>query len=73
MSYQGQTLDSKGEWSDSRYHFETIGEAEAYNVFCDGYWREVRETRIVQSDDLVTHTWDGRRAHKLEEDKCTTI
>ncbi len=62
MSFKPEVqTDNSGNWYGNALRFATREEAEL-NVFdLSMRWMLVRETRVVESTDPVTHAWaDGR-------------
>ncbi len=62
MSWKPEVIaDSTGKWCGNALRFATQQEAR-YNVQdLAGRWFAVRDTRVVECEDPVTHAWvDGR-------------
>jgi hypothetical protein len=61
MSWKSEVLaDSSGVWAGNGLRFDTKEEAEAYVKDLFGRWTQVRETRVVKSEDVVNYRWvDG--------------
>jgi hypothetical protein len=49
--------DSSGRWESNELRFATHQEATFYAVDLGMRWMAVREARVVESDDPVTHVW----------------
>lgn len=62
MSYKPEVrADSSGIWSSNALRFATRDEATAYVKDLKWRWTSVRDTRVVEVDDPVSHAWvDGR-------------
>ena len=70
MSYKAEVIaDSTGKWCGNGLRFPTWSQAFSYGEDLGTRWTAVTEMRAVESDDPVTHTWDGNRAVALEEVK----
>lgn len=53
--------DSTGTWSSNGLRFATEEEAKDYVKDLEWRWTSVRDTRVVESSDPVSHAWaDGR-------------
>ena len=53
--------DASGSWTGNALRFATEAEAETYVRDLAWRWTSVRQTRVVASDDAVSHVWtDGR-------------
>jgi hypothetical protein len=72
MSYKVEVIaDSSGKWAGNQLRFATRKEAEAYGSDLAMRWTLVRETRVVESDEPVTHAFtrdifdDGSRGSVL--------
>jgi hypothetical protein len=50
--------DDSGKWVGNRMRFATEPEALGYASNLYGRWTAVRQTRVVQTDEAVTDTWD---------------
>jgi hypothetical protein len=62
MSYKTEVLaDSSGKWAGNGLRFATEQEAKDYVADLYSRWTAVRETRVVESDDPVSHEWRGGR------------
>lgn len=58
MSYRPEVIaDSTGTWSSNGLRFATEAEAKAYVKDLEWRWTSVRDTRIVESSDPVSHVW----------------
>lgn len=56
MSYAGEVIaDGSGKFCGNSLRFATEGEAKQYVTDLGRRWTLVRETRVVESDDAVTH------------------
>jgi hypothetical protein len=65
-SFKAEVIaDASGTWSSNSLRFATEAEAEAYVRNLMGRWMSVRQTRVVPSDDQVSHAWSGTRAVSL--------
>lgn len=62
MSFKPEVIaDSSGEWCGNALRFATRDEAERYVIDLSYRWTAVRDTRVIESDDPVTHAIvDGR-------------
>jgi|SRR5215831_7544499 len=61
MSWKPEVIaDNSGKWNSNGLRFATKAEAELYVRDLAGRWTSVREWRVVECDDTVTHVW----AHK---------
>ena len=71
MSFKPEVIaDGSGKFCGSSVRFATKHEAEIYVTDLMGRWTAVRDTRVVESDDPVTHAIvDGelRRVQTAEE------
>jgi hypothetical protein len=62
MSYKPEVVaDSAGKWCGNAVRFATEAEAEAYVLNLAMRWTAVRDTRVVESPDPVTYTWDNMK------------
>lgn len=56
MSFKAEVIaDSSGTWAGNALRFETRMEAQVYVADLERRWTLVRDTRVVQSDDPVSH------------------
>jgi hypothetical protein len=62
MSYKPEVIaDGYGKWAGNSLRFATREEAELNVAALADRWFAVRETRVVESDDPVSHRWvDGK-------------
>jgi hypothetical protein len=59
MSYAPQVIaDATGLWVGNALRFATHDEALAYVMDLQRRWLLVREVRVIQALDPVTHEWD---------------
>jgi hypothetical protein len=58
--------DSTGTWAGNGLRFATEQEAQDYVKDLMWRWASVRDTRVVPSDDAVSHVWDGARVQPKE-------
>ena len=67
MSWKSEVIaDSSGKWCGNALRFATREEAEANVRNLEMRWMAVRETRVVESDDLVNTAWiDGKNVSVL--------
>ena len=67
MSFKSEVqTDSTGKWYGNALRFETKDEAEAQVRDLSMRWTSVLATRVVESEDEVTHSWypkDGLIRH----------
>ena len=71
MSYKPELIaDSSGKWGSNALRFATREEAVAYVHDLGLRWTSVREERVVESEDPVTHRWSFRahRAFRVKVD-----
>jgi hypothetical protein len=67
MSFKAEVVaDDTGTWSGNALRFATPEEASAYAHDLMIRWFAVRDTRVVECDDLVNYRYDD---HKLVEVK----
>lgn len=67
-SFKGEVIaDSSGKWSGNALRFATEEEAGKYIRNLGLRWTLVEETRVVPSEDEVTHFWDGFFARPISE------
>ena len=72
MSYKGEVIaDSSGKWCGNGLRFETEDEARIYVEDLAMRWTLVRDYRVVESEDPVTHILisgnTGRTLMRLED------
>ncbi len=62
MSWKPEVIaDSSGKWCGNALRFATEQEAKDNVRALEWKWTSVRDTRVVECDDPVTHAWvDGR-------------
>jgi hypothetical protein len=66
MSFKPEVIaDSSGKWYGNGLRFATREEAEAQVSGLAWRWTSVRDTRVVESDDPVTHRWIDCRLEEL--------
>jgi hypothetical protein len=68
MSWKAEVLvggDTK--WYDNGLRFVGKLEAMAYGNDLADRWTSVREVRVAESEDQVTHNWAAGRALRIEE------
>lgn len=66
MSWSPEVVaDSSGKWSGNALRFASESEARAYVKDLEWRWTSVRDTRVVESDDPVSHRWNGRSAETV--------
>ena len=58
--------DSTGTWAGNGLRFATEAEAQDYVKDLEWRWTSVRDTRVVPSDDAVSHVWDGAHVKPKE-------
>lgn len=65
MSWKPEVIaDGIGKWAGNALRFATKEEAEQNVEALMLRWWAVRETRVVESEDPVTHRWvDGKLEH----------
>lgn len=67
MSWKPEVIaDSTGQWYSNGLRFATEQEAKDYVADLAMRWTAVRDTRVVKSDDTVTHTMIGGKAYTVE-------
>jgi hypothetical protein len=72
MSYAPEVItDSSGKWSGNGLRFATATEAEQYVEDLAMRWILVRETRVVQSADPVTHAIHDNQLVRLDTPAAT--
>jgi hypothetical protein len=73
MSFKPEVIaDSSGKWCGNALRFATRQEAEANVQELMMRWFAVRETRVVESDDLVNYRYvDGRLESVVLEESTT--
>jgi hypothetical protein len=57
--------DSTGKWSSNALRFATELEARAYVIDLEWRWTSVRDTRVVESDDPVSHRWHDNKVETV--------
>ena len=67
MSFEAQVDTGDGHYTGNGLRFETESEAEGYVAHLANRWTMVRETRVIDSGDPVTHRWS------LETDELTNL
>lgn len=58
MSWESQVNTGDGHFVGNALRFKTAAEAEGYVKHLARRWTLVRETRVAESADPVSHTWD---------------
>lgn len=67
MSFKPEVIaDGSGKFCGNALRFATREEAEAYAADLMWRWTAVRETRVIKSDDPVTHRWTDYEAVSLD-------
>lgn len=62
MSFKPEVIaDSSGTWCGNALRFATKPEAEAYALDLAMRWTLVRDTRVVESTDVVNYRWDAEK------------
>ena len=62
MSWLPEVIaDSSGKWSGNALRFASESEARAYVKDLEWRWTSVRDTRVVESGDPVSHRWHDNR------------
>ncbi len=71
MSWKPEVIaDSSGKWVGNALRFATKAEAEANVRDLELRWFSVRKTRVVESEDPVSHAYvDGRLLDAAPEDE----
>jgi len=66
MSYKAEVIaDSTGTWVGNGLRFATPEEAQGYVIDLMMRWTSVKDTRVVESDEPVTHRWVDGKAEKV--------
>jgi hypothetical protein len=75
MSFKSEVIaDSSGKWVSNALRFATREEAAAYGRDLGGRWLSVRETRVAESNDPVSHAWiNGRVAQVFFGDESDRV
>jgi hypothetical protein len=72
MSFKPEVIvDASGQWCGNALRFATREEAEANVRDLMMRWFAVRETRIVESDDLVNYRYINGRLESLTTEAAT--
>ena len=59
MSWVAEVIaDSSGKWTRNALRFATEAEAKGWVADLYARWTMVRQTRVVESEDPVNHSWD---------------
>ena len=69
MSWKPEVTTDGHSWAGNALRFATPEEAKGYASDLYMRWTAVRDTRVVNVDDPVTHAWrpERDREHRLEE------
>lgn len=68
MSYAAEVIaDSFGKWCGNALRFATEGEAQEYVRDLEFRWLSVRDTRVVPSDEPVTHALVDGKLTRIQE------
>lgn len=68
MSWKAEVIaDASGKWAGNGLRFALEAEADVYVHDLMMRWTSVRETRVVESTDPVTHVWHGGRAMRIDD------
>jgi hypothetical protein len=66
MSFKPEVIaDRTGKWVGNGLAFATSAEAEGYVSHLFSRWTAVRETRVIESPDPVTHAWADDKLVRL--------
>lgn len=67
MSWKPEVIaDSSGKWTGNALRFATSDEAECYVRDLYSRWTSVRETRVIESDELPNYRWENGRAAPMK-------
>ena len=58
MPFAPEVMDGSGHWVRNGCRFESYDETAAYLADLETYWLAIRDTRITEVDDPVTHFWN---------------
>jgi hypothetical protein len=73
MSWKPEVIaDNSGKWVGNLLRFETKEEAEANVTALMMKWTLVRDTRVVECDDPITHVWTANGLQNLVPKKVET-
>jgi hypothetical protein len=68
MSWKTEVIaDRSGAWAGNGLRFAYRNEAQAYVADLFSRWTAVREPRVVESDDPVTHVWVRGGAQPIDK------
>ena len=68
VSWKAEVIaDTSGKFAGNGLRFATKREAAAYGGGLADRWSSVREMRVVECSDPVTHAWHEGRAVPVEE------
>jgi len=68
MSWKAEVIaDNSGQWAQNAIRFATREEAELYVYDLMNRWFLVRDTKVTECDDPVSHQWIDGQAKPIGE------
>lgn len=69
MSWKPEVIaDGSGKWVGNMLRFATEQEAKDYVRDLSWRWTLVRDTRVIEVDEPVTHRWANGKSEEIKEE-----